>query len=428
MYFIPIKVIFTTIFFLVILAFFSNAHTNNMLTGGFAKSNITPEKPVNLSGFAARDGLSTGVHDSLYVRVSTFEQGSKRLVIVSTDIISFYNDTDQIIRDRIMEKFKLASNELFLSTIHTHSGPRIILDESKGHPNNVAYTKRLQNIIIKTIYQAFQKMQPVQICAGSGSSPVGVNRREVFYDKSGNPRMWLGRVPGGITDQEVSIIKLSQNEKTLCVMFEYAVHGTSLGWDNYLVSGDVLGIAEQFVERYLGQNIITPAYAGASGDISPWYRVLPSFNTKNGWIPEPVLMGTMLGEEVIHVLNNLELEANDGSINSIFTTLELPGKPDNQFETPKNYPKTSLNISVARIGDIAFVGIGAEVLCEIGMDIKAASPFKHTLILTHCNGDVGYLVPQHRFYELGYEVKTAPFASSAGEQVVKQIIRMLHQL
>ncbi len=27
-------------------------------------------------------------------------------------------------------------------------------------------------------------------------------------------------------------------------------------------------------------------------------RVLPDFRTTNGWVPEPVLMGTMLGEDV----------------------------------------------------------------------------------------------------------------------------------
>ncbi|MEA3227307.1 MAG: hypothetical protein U9Q07_15260, partial [Planctomycetota bacterium] len=89
---------------------------------------------------------------------------------------------------------------------------------------------------------------------------------------------------------------------------------------------------------------------------------------------------------------------------------------------------TPLNITVARIGDIGFVGLGAEVLTEIGMSIKAASPCKHTFVITHCNGAASYIAPEHLHIEGGYEIKSSPFAPHAAEIAVKQAVKMLHEL
>ena len=68
------------------------------------------------------------------------------------------------------------------------------------------------------------------------------------------------------------------------------------------------------------------------------------------------------------------------------------------------------------------------MLSEIGMVIKAASPFDQTFIITHCNGTSGYLPPRHLYIEQGYEIKSSPFASTAADMVTKIVINMLHQL
>jgi len=63
------------------------------LRAGVAKVDITPEKPVRMAGYASRTELSQGVHDPLSARVVAFENNGKRLVLVSTDIIGFYDGT-----------------------------------------------------------------------------------------------------------------------------------------------------------------------------------------------------------------------------------------------------------------------------------------------------------------------------------------------
>ena len=400
-----------------------------VLHAGTAKIDITPKKPVKMAGYGARTGLSQDVHDPLSARVVAFANKGKRLVLVSTDLIGFYNGTAEPLRKAILDEFELEPSELFLSAIHTHGGPSLTIDKEKGHANNLEYTESLETKLVEVIRNALDSMSPVHVGAGVGYSPVGMNRRELRFDSSGNSTIRLGRNPYGPTDKEVLVVKLAKPDgMAVAALFDYATHATCLGGKNYTVSGDVLGLAEQFVEKILGDELIAPAFAGASGNIDPWFRVLPEFNDEPGWIPEPVLLGTMLGEEVVHVFRGIGKVSGGGEIRTAFVTLELPGKERGEVTVKKDDPPTALNITAARVGDIAFVGMGAEVLTEIGLSIKAASPYKHTFVITHCNGAAGYLPPEHLYIQGGYEINSSRFAPQAADKVVKQATKMLHEL
>jgi neutral ceramidase len=399
------------------------------LRAGTAIIDITPEKPVKMSGYGARTALSEDVHDPLSARVVVFENDGKRLVLVSSDLLGFYGGTADKFRRVILSEFNLEPGELFLSAVHTHDGPTLSIDKEKGHPNNLEYTENLEGKLIEVIRKAMKNTGPVRIGAGVGYSPVGMNRRELVFDNSGNSSIRLGRNPYGPTDKEVLVMKVAGPDGAIVAsLFDYATHATCLGGKNLTISGDVLGLAEQFVEKILGEEIIAPAFAGASGNIDPWFRVLPGFNTEPGWIPEPVLLGTLLGEEVVHVFRGIDELSEGGDIGASFVTLELPGKPRGELEIKKDHPPARFNVTVARVGDIGFVGLGGEVLTEIGMSIKAASPFKHTFVITHCNGAAGYLPPEHLYIEGGYEISSSRFAPKAADMVVKQAVKMLHEL
>jgi len=364
----------------------------------------------------------------LSARAVVFERDGRRLVLVSSDIIGYYGESCREFREAICGKYGLSPGELFLSAIHTHAAPRITLDEENGHPNNVQYTRQLGGKLLDLVGEALQRTRPVVLSYGSGSSMVGVNRREIFYDEKGNARTWIGRNPDGVMDREVQVLKVTDTaDRPLAVLFDYAVHSTSLGWENYQISGDVHGLAEQFIENYLGGDVIAPAFAGASGDIDPWYRVLPGFRTKNGWIPESVLLGTLLGEEVVHVLDEAEGIGED-PIETAFATLELPAKPAAEGDSTAQRSRIDLNVTLARMGDLLFVGLGCEALCEIGLSIKAALPNLDVFVITHCNGTSGYLPPGHRYVEGGYEIQSTPFAATAADIVIKEVVRMAHAL
>ncbi|NLH18004.1 MAG: hypothetical protein GX455_15620, partial [Phycisphaerae bacterium] len=81
-----------------------------------------------------------------------------------------------------------------------------------------------------------------------------------------------------------------------------------------------------------------------------------------------------------------------------------------------------------RVGDTAFIGFGCEMLHGIGMEIKKASPFKHTFVITHCNGAAGYLAPADLYEQGGYEIQTSPFAPEAAALVVERAGKILNQI
>lgn len=419
------------------ILFFINAPAqskdcNNTLYAGVAKIDITPQKPVKLAGYGGRaDQLSTGIHDSLYARAVVFKSNDKKLVLVSTDVIrplTFF-------REAILKEFSLESSELFLTAVHTHSGPTLVLDKDKGHANNVEYTKSLNPKLITVIREALNNMEKVGIGAGIGYSPVGINRRALHVDGHGHP-IWsqflvkLGRNPYGVTDKEVLIMKVADSEnkdKPMAVLIDYACHGTCLSDINFLLSGDVLGVAEQFVEKVIGNGVIAPVFAGASGDINPYMRIATDFGPESGWIPEHILQGTMLGEEIVRVCLDINEKLLVGIIKTDFVTIELPGKKRRTLRNEgAEKITTPLNIAAACIGDIGFIGFGCELATEIGMTIKAASPFKYTFVITHCNGTSGYLCPKYQYREGGYEVETSRFAPGAAEIAMKKALDMLY--
>jgi neutral ceramidase len=419
------KKLYAFFIFLFLLPLFlhSQSKNNEVLKAGFAKTDITPDVPVMLYGYASRKTPSEGIHDPLYARITVFENNGKKVVFISSDLGSYGDDIYNSIRKELMDKFGLKESEIFLSTIHSHSSPVLSMDKENYFPANIAYTEKLTGKLIKAVADAIKNLAPVQTGLGTGYSPVGSNRREMRPDGS----ITLGRNPYGITDKEVLVMKVSSSDgKALGAIYDYATHSTSLGAKNLLISGDVLGLSAQFVEKILGNEIVTPVFAGASGNIDPWYRVLTEFNTEEGWIPEPVLLGTLLGEEVVHVFRNIKETNNGNEIATAFKSVECVRRktPD----SPVKENTIPVNITVARIGDAAFVGFNVEMITEIGMKIKAASPFSHTFIITHCNGYSGYLPPIELYKEGGYEVTSTRFEPGSAEKVIREALKMLNDL
>lgn len=117
----------------------------------------------------------------------------------------------------------------------------------------------------------------------------------------------------------------------------------------------------------------------------------------------------------------------NGPIKTLFRTVELPRNLGAAAAAPTEATRP-LNLSLGRVGDVAFVGFGGEVFNKIGQAIKTASPFRSTFILTHCNGAAGYVPTRASYAEGGYEVQSSPFAPGAGEQLIETALQGLRDL
>ncbi len=410
----------------LIISNVQSRETPGVLLAGTSSIDITPGLPVQMGGYSSRTALSEGIHDRLIARVVAFDNSGKRLVLVSCDLWDFRGDEIfKYIQKPILKEFNLKEDELFLCATHTHAAPSLGVDKKTAHVNNLKYTDKVRIKLILAIREALSGLVPVHFGAGIGYSPIGMNRREMKPD--GN--MKIGINPYGVTDKEVLVMKLTkQDGSNIAALINFPCHGTSLGSRNLKISGDILGVAEKFVERIAGKGLIAPLFTGASGEINPYFHGLSEFNTESGWIPETILLGKMLGTEVMNVFQDIKALNSTGEIKTVSKVIEVPGKIQGDPVYKDTGLTDTVNIIAARVGDVAFVGFNVEMLTEIGMAIKAASPYKHTFVITHCNGYNHYLPPEHLFKEGGYEIMRSSFAPQAADIVVKETLRILYGL
>jgi neutral ceramidase len=86
-------------------------------------------------------------------------------------------------------------------------------------------------------------------------------------------------------------------------------------------------------------------------------------------------------------------------------------------------------VQVIALGDqLAFVGLPGEIFVELGVAIKKASPFPHTIIAELANGAIGYVPNRKAYPEGAYEVVSTRCAAGGGEALVESALRLLAAL
>ncbi len=104
-----------------------------------------------------------------------------------------------------------------------------------------------------------------------------------------------------------------------------------------------------------GPNTCALVFVGASRDIDPWYAMLPEFTAELGWIPETILLGTLLGQEVIHVSRGIKEGSPGRKIKTAASTFRLPGKKPQSLEIANDPGFTvPITITAVRVGDDVF--------------------------------------------------------------------------
>jgi neutral ceramidase len=88
-----------------------------------------------------------------------------------------------------------------------------------------------------------------------------------------------------------------------------------------------------------------------------------------------------------------------------------------------------VEVQVIALGqDLAWVSLPGEIFVELGLAIKASSPFKHTIIAELANGSIGYIPTKRAFAEGNYEPVSARCAEGSGELLVDAAVKLLREL
>jgi hypothetical protein len=121
---------------------------------------------------------------------------------------------------------------------------------------------------------------------------------------------------------------------------------------------------------------------------------------------------------------------NDPAVQEWFAR-ETIGMWEWQRRSGVRQPAEAVEVQVMRLGDCALVGLPGEIFTEFGLQIKAQSPFKETLIVELANGWHGYIPTRAAFEHGGYETRlgyTSRLAPEAGERMVQAALEQLRLL
>ena len=400
------------------------------LSAGVARRIITPPKGIFLIGYGDRSKGNIGVHDDLTTTALVLDDGTTRIAIVALDILTI----NEFIVDRV--RARLTPTEVLLCCSHTHSGPIAYADE-KSPRKNREYIDSLVDNIVNAVQEAQSNLKPAYLEYSSGEANVGINRREKMPDG----HMEIGRNPDGARDKSLQVIGVFTDSR-IATIVNYACHGTVLGPDNLLVSADWIGVMRNKVEEELGG--LTLFLQGAAANINPdmyWEdaRAYEMVAEQGSGVAEVALVAAGSGSEKLRSVP-LSIERVD-----VWLPTETPvtstrppknyGKPllalaklpgfmavfadlllnqrypwKSVIEAKNGFWSVPMRINTVRIGDLALVTFGAETFTEIGMEVKSASPAKHTLFASVSDGCISYLHTEESHPEGGYEVDVAPLA------------------
>jgi hypothetical protein len=388
-----------------------------VLSAGTAKMDITPTTRIPMSGYGSRKEPFQAVHDKIFARAVVFRDERHTAAIVAADVIGFSHEFWSDLAERLQREVGIEREHLLLCAAHNHGGPVTRVYNESDSPEVIAYVAELQSKLAAAVQEATNRLRPVRIGAGAGVCNMNINRRARHPTQG----IALGRNPDGPCDHEVSVVRIDNQDGTpVSLLFNWPCHGTVLGPRNYDITGDWPGAAARFVEEAFEGEMTAPVTIGASGDINPIYGPHIDFHEVNAYAFGLEAIGMILGEEVVRVARGIAPGAG-GPIRASQRVVQVPAKAGDE-------PTLDIRLTVLKIGTVVFAGVSGEVFNEIGVEVKRRSPYKHTMVVTHCNGSSGYLVTDKAYAEGGYEVRATRAKAGAEKAIVETLEAMINEL
>lgn len=395
------------------------------------KVDITPEDSQNLLGYGARK--STGTHDPIFHKIIAMDDGTTQFFLVSSDICLISPSEYDKVAAKIQDLYGIDPINFWWTVTHTHSAPEIgppgmgsiFLGDRFLHQFDPAYTELVEQKLMDGIKEARQKLAPASLGVGWGFSQANINRRAVDVDGKAS----LGLNPEGPVDRRIGLMRIDKEDGSpLALIANYAIHGTVLGPQNLLISGDAPGIVSEYVEEEIGAPLLF--VNGAAGNLAPIYSVYPS--------PEAGHLGqfrVLLGDRILQANKKILSTTNEVNLFSGALTVETPRKPDMGWpEDLGNYTSTTnrgthmvhLPVRFLKINDIAIWSAPLELFCEISNEIRDRSPFSYTFYFGYSNGWLGYLPTEGAWQYGGYEVeRVSPFTPAAAGDLTESVMGYL---
>jgi hypothetical protein len=243
-----------------------------MTRAGFAKVDITPRVGVPLCGFGPfLNRVSIGIRERLWARAMAVEHDSRRVVVVSCDLVSVDLDDVTRVRELVRKAIGLDPSAVLVACTHTHSGPDASARRIGWGGYDPPYMALLPERIARAAIAAFGNLEPATIrhaeipCEG-----IGLNRE---HDRDAPPLDevlrddWRPEHPE-LTDTTCHVVRVDSEDGRLLGLFSnFGCHPVCCCQLTRFIHGDFVGVAGSLLERE-HPGAVALFLQGANGDVN----------------------------------------------------------------------------------------------------------------------------------------------------------------
>jgi neutral ceramidase len=424
-----------------------------MIHIGFAEAEITPKLgSQSPGGMQAR--TPGEVLDPLKAVAMVVRGDDDAVALVGIDALFITEEATARARRAIEKGTKIVGEHVLIGASHTHSGgPIASCFVSEADPEYVAL---VADRVAEAVTSAWNALHEAEVGVGTGHEPsIAFNRRflmrdgtQVTHPGKGNPAIVR---PAGPIDPDVGVLAARAPGGELLGLFvNYACHLT-VGRGNGFSADYVYNLRETLRRHYGRPDLPVGFLLGAAGDVTQVDNLRPGRESGPAWAD---LFGLALGAEAIQAVGRMEWR-KAAEVRAARTVVPIPIRDEPEIRRPgprlglgsgaaaervyererelvarerAERPVVDCEVQALRVGDLGIATNGAEFFCQLGLDIKAASPLRPTWVVSLANQWIGYVATPSAYYAGGYEPRTArsaKLAPWAGQSLVEGALAAL---
>ncbi len=439
---------------------------------GFAAADITPPMGAELSGYHSKR-FAAGVLDPLYVRAFVLDEPTATMALLVLDLMAVEHAQTEAIRAHLSKSLGLPAGSIVVACTHTHTAPAVFdFFETERVPGY------LEDVLLpaaeRACRQALADAGPFELRSGQArESGLAFCRRYVMKDgrvitnpPKGSPDVAR---PESEIDHDVQVLAFEREGELAGLLVDANNHSDTIGGDS--ISADWPGWLARALNEHFGRQTPVLLLNGPAGDINHFD---PDNPERQASYEEAERLGRGYAATVLEALENSQPAPNvPAKVISEFFEAPYrrvsqeeverarriaPNKPDTEGQEitsedlAKGHPYWDwiiaqelvqfnerygrlkgerVEVCGFRIGDCAVVGLPGEPFSQIGMAIKARSPFTRTCVFGLCGDMAGYFPMPEHFGKGGYEPLTGAFnrfAPETADLLVRHALRLLSAL
>lgn len=448
--------------------------------GAYAMEITPPKFPISVNG-GMSDHFATGAHDPLHARCLVLDDGKTKVALVACDSCMILGEVHDDARTQATQQTGIPGSNILISATHTHSAPSSANVFQSDADRD--YMKFLAERIAAGIAQADKQLEPARIGWGVAENPTqvfnrrwklkpGVTNTNPFDQKTDVVQMNPGHgnpnkdVPAGPIDPKVTVLAVQAADgRPIAVYANYSLHYVG-GVPGDLVSADYYGVFAERLTQRIGATSASPPFVGimsngTSGDINnvnyaldqavprqPFEQIRLVADSVSetaaqaysglkyhDWVPlgvrerEIPLAVRKPAVDEIPRAKKLLSDAEEAGKKQLSTLPEIYARESVKL---LDYPDhVAVRLQAVRIGDLGLTAIPCEVFVEIGLKLKAQSPFPTTLNVSLANGYHGYLPTPQQHAWGGYETwraRSSYLETEAADKITAELLPMLQEL